>query len=179
MKIDDNFGELKTLIRRMKKKKNRTFKIITCVRKDIEWMKKVREMMRTELNTLSEEILIKVWRRREMFKKTERSKITKRLNEEMKKRRGKPFLNKITLWIPRYFEMGKKELYKTIHRWIGNLDMSIQWKKLLTEEIKIVEIRNKTIGEMFLNYRECARSDLFKINKCVCLEKERRREERR
>ena len=171
VKVDDNFGGIKFLKKKLKEKRNGTFKIITCTKKDKEWLKRIRDIMKRDLDKLSEETLIKIWRRRDMFKRDERSKITRRLNKELVRRRENPFPNKITLRIPRYYDIGKREVYKEIHQWIRKLKVSKQWKKLLTEEIKIVEIRNKTIGEMFLNYREYARSDWFKINKCVCLEK--------
>ena len=170
-KIEDGFGGMQMIKKKMREKDSGTLKIITCVKKDLEWEKRMRDIMKEGLNTVSDDLLVKLWRKRKILKKSEKSKMTRKLNEELKKRKMQQFPCNIVLRIPRYYSNLKAQIMREIQLWIKGLNTQKQWKKLLAEEIKIVETKNKTVGETLLNFRSYAKSDWFKINKCTCLEK--------
>ena len=120
---------------------------------------------------MADEEIAKIWRKRQLFKKSEKMKISKKINLERERRNKIPLLNKKIVRITPTTTIGKKEILQDIQEWIRSLKTHRQWKKLLEETITVVETRNKTIGETLLNYREWAKKDWFKIHTCACLEK--------
>ena len=166
--INQKFGGLKLIRREMKRRDCGSFKILTCEKKDKIKEALIRKKMKEDLSELTEMELIKFWRCRKLFKMSERAKMTRKLNEEIKKRKGCEIPINLTLRVQPTREIGKKTIEREIHRWIETLAINRQWKKLLHEEVKIVETRNKTVGSVLLNYREWAKKDWFKIHTCTC-----------
>ena len=171
VKIGDDFGGMNFMKKEMKKREMGTMKIIAVTRKDRIWEEKIRRETKEKIQELTDDELVKYWRKRSVLKKGERTTVTKRLNKEMERRKGRPFPKNLNIRVPKYENMRREELYRHIHRWIQDLNCTYQWKKLLKEEIKIIIIRNKTVGEMLLNYREWTKKNWFQINKCACIEK--------
>ena len=73
--------------------------------------------------------------------------------------------------------MGKKEITGKIHGWIGKLNINKQWRKWLQSEINVIEIKNRTVGDILLNYKKWAQEDWFKIYRCMCTHKKEGRKE--
>jgi len=174
--IDQEFGDMKFLHKKMRSKEVGMIRIMTCVKRDREKEKEIRLEMKRNLAELRMEELVRLWRKRTLFKKAERTKMAKKINKEMLKRRGVAFPRNLRIKIPPMLSYGKKEMSKEIHEWINNLDTTTQWKKWLHEELRISEVRNRTVGDMLLNYKEFAKEDWFKVYKCTC---ERRAEGRK
>ena len=170
--IDQDFGDLNFLKKKMRKNEIGMFRIMSCIRKDKEKEKRIRKMIKEGLDKVKDDELIWIWRKRELFKRSERAKITRKVNEEMEKRRGMPIPKNMILKIPPTEEVGKREIKKDIDRWLSKIGIGKQWKKWLQEETKVTEVRNKTVGDLLLNYREWARTDWFKIYVCKCKGKE-------
>jgi len=138
--IDQDFGDLNFLKKKMRKNEIGMFRIMSCIRKDKEKEKRIRKMIKEGLDKVKDDELIWIWRKRELFKRSERAKITRKVNKEMEKRRGMPIPKNMILKIPPTEEVGKREIKKDIDRWLSKIGIGKQWKKWLQKETKVTEV---------------------------------------
>ena len=168
MKIDGKPGGIRELKSSMKNNKVGNVKIIQIIERDKIWEEKLKEETKKDLTKMPVEYLIKLWRKRKYLKNTERTRVTKRINKELKRREVIIYPKELVIRVARYENIKKSKIYEEIHQWISNQEIPKQWKKFLREEIKVVIVKNRTVGEILLNYRKWAKEDWFKISRCTC-----------
>ena len=105
--IGQEFGDIEFMRKEMKRKDSGVLKIVRVTRRDKGKEEWARECMKKDLKNLDEETLVKLWRKRDLFKKSEKMKMTKKLNAELTRRKGMGFPKSLTLKIP-YRRDGKK-----------------------------------------------------------------------
>ena len=153
------------------RKQQGALRIHKVVKKNECWRMRIKTITKSSLKDVTTDDLIKCWRKREFLENKERYTIARRINKEIKKRLGKQLPTHLYLRVPEFKGLTKNDMEQVISRSIDNLELSKQWKKLIREETKIICIRNRTIGEMLLNYTSWAKDDWFKIHSCTCLDR--------